>query len=566
MSLTILVTGATAGFGQAIARRCVRDGHRVIAAARRQGKLDELAASLGPAVLPFRLDVTDAAGVAALPDALPEGWREVDVLVNNAGLALGLDPAHKAQLSDWDTMVATNVTGLMHLTHAFLPGMVARDRGHIVNISSTAAIYPYPGGHVYGASKAFVTQFSLNLRADLVGTGVRVSDVEPGLVGGTEFSRTRFRGDADRGGYRRGGGLGDRPARACQRQPRRTDADLPGQRPARDQTHRLNRPADQDIAAMRVLTAQDIATLVDVAMLIPVIAAAMRLVSARAAELPLRTAIPVGGANRLGVMPGALSQPAIYGAKLLSLFPGNPAQGRSSHAGLMLVFDGATGLPLGCLDAAVLTALRTAAASAVATDALARGDATNLAIIGTGEQAGVHIAAMRAVRSLSRIAVWGRDARKTHGFAVAHAVDAAVSLEEAVGAADIVCTATASAAPFLTPEMLPPGVHVNAVGGSVPAMRELSASCLAELRLVTDYRPSLEAQAGEVIEARALGLVPPQQEFAEIGEVLSGAAPGRSNAAVRTLYRSLGVAAQDLAAAQFILDRAAADGIGTVVA
>ena len=176
----------------------MRDGHRVIAAARRQDKLDELAAELGHNLKPLRLDVTDVAGVAALPGTLPEGWQEVDVLVNNAGLALGLDPAHKALLSDWDTMVATNVTGLMHLTHAFLPGMVARDRGHIVNISSTAALYAYPGGHVYGASKAFVTQFSLNLRADLVGTGVRVTDVEPGLVGGTEFSRTRFRGDGER--------------------------------------------------------------------------------------------------------------------------------------------------------------------------------------------------------------------------------------------------------------------------------------------------------------------------------------------------------------------------------
>jgi 3-hydroxy acid dehydrogenase/malonic semialdehyde reductase len=198
MTLTILVTGATAGFGEAITRRSVRDGHRVVAAARRQDKLDALAAEMGGSVLPLRLDVTDAAGVAALPAALPAGWNEVDVLVNNAGLALGLDPAHKAQLSDWDTMVATNVTGLMHLTHAFLPGMVARDHGHIVNISSTAAIYPYPGGHIYGASKAFVTQFSLNLRADLVGTGVRVTDVEPGLVGGTDFSRTRFRGDSER--------------------------------------------------------------------------------------------------------------------------------------------------------------------------------------------------------------------------------------------------------------------------------------------------------------------------------------------------------------------------------
>ncbi len=199
MSHTILVTGASAGFGAAIARRFVNDGHRVIAAARRRDKLDALRAELGANLLPFVFDVTDAAAAAALPGSLPEGWREVDVLVNNAGLALGgLDPAHKAKLSDWDTMVATNVTGLLHLTHALLPGMVERDAGHIVNLSSVAAVYPYPGGHVYGGSKAFVTQFSMNLRADLIGTNVRVTDIEPGLVGGTEFSVTRFGGDAGR--------------------------------------------------------------------------------------------------------------------------------------------------------------------------------------------------------------------------------------------------------------------------------------------------------------------------------------------------------------------------------
>jgi 3-hydroxy acid dehydrogenase/malonic semialdehyde reductase len=198
VSLTVFVTGASAGFGSAIARRFARDGHRVIAAARRADKLLALKAELGEAVLPFALDVTDAEAVAALPGSLPSDWREIDVLVNNAGLALGLDPAWRAKGSDWDTMVATNVTGLLHMTRALLPGMVERNRGHVVNVSSTAAIYPYPGGHVYGASKAFVTQFSLNLRADLVGTGVRVTDLEPGLVGGTEFSVTRFGGDTQK--------------------------------------------------------------------------------------------------------------------------------------------------------------------------------------------------------------------------------------------------------------------------------------------------------------------------------------------------------------------------------
>jgi len=198
MSLTVLVTGATAGFGQAIARRFVRDGHRVIAIGRRAERLQALGGELGEGLLPFPLDVTDAVAVAALPGSLPEGWREVDVLVNNAGLARGVSPAQATKLEDWEAMVSTNVTGLMRMTHALLPGMVARDHGNIINISSTAARYPYPGGNVYGASKAFVTQLSSNLKADLVGTGVRVTDLEPGLVGGSEFSQVRFGGDAEK--------------------------------------------------------------------------------------------------------------------------------------------------------------------------------------------------------------------------------------------------------------------------------------------------------------------------------------------------------------------------------
>jgi 3-hydroxy acid dehydrogenase/malonic semialdehyde reductase len=192
---TALVTGATSGFGRAITRRFVRDGYRVIATGRREERLRELAAELGDAILTLRLDVTDAPAVSALPESLPAAWQEIDVLVNNAGLALGLEPAHKASLDHWDQMIATNITGLAHVTRAILPGMVARDRGLILNLGSVAGSYPYPGGHVYGASKAFVKQFSLDLRADLVGTGVRVTDLEPGLVGGTEFSRVRFEGD-----------------------------------------------------------------------------------------------------------------------------------------------------------------------------------------------------------------------------------------------------------------------------------------------------------------------------------------------------------------------------------
>ncbi|HEX8447740.1 MAG TPA: SDR family NAD(P)-dependent oxidoreductase [Sphingomonas sp.] len=199
MGRTALVTGATAGFGREIARRLVAAGYRVIATGRRTERLEALQHDLGSeSVLPWTLDVTDAAAVAGLPRVLPEAWRAIDILVNNAGLALGTTPAQDSDLGQWEQMVATNVLGLMRMTHAILPGMVARERGDIVNLGSVAANYPYPGGNVYGATKAFVQQFTLGLKTDVAGTGVRVSDVQPGLVGGTEFSIIRFGGDADK--------------------------------------------------------------------------------------------------------------------------------------------------------------------------------------------------------------------------------------------------------------------------------------------------------------------------------------------------------------------------------
>ncbi|RKH34768.1 SDR family NAD(P)-dependent oxidoreductase [Corallococcus praedator] len=193
--MNVLVTGATAGIGLAVARRFVKEGARVIATGRRGERLDALKAELGERLLPVTLDVTDRAAVQQAFESLPADFAQVDVLVNNAGLALGLDPAQTARLEDWDVMVDTNVKGLLYCTRAALPGMVARDRGHVINIGSVAGEFPYPGGNVYGATKAFVHQFSLNLRADLHGTSVRVTDIEPGLLGGTEFSNVRFRGD-----------------------------------------------------------------------------------------------------------------------------------------------------------------------------------------------------------------------------------------------------------------------------------------------------------------------------------------------------------------------------------
>ena len=196
---TVFITGASSGFGAAAARRFAARGDRVIAAARRTERLRSLADELGPGLLlPLTLDVRDRASVERVADSLPPDFAEVDILVNDAGLALGLEPAAEADLDQWEQMIETNCTGLVYMTRALLPQMVARGRGHVVNLGSVAGTYPYPGGNVYGATKAFVHQFSLNLRSDLHGTGVRVTSVEPGLSGGTEFSQVRFGGDRER--------------------------------------------------------------------------------------------------------------------------------------------------------------------------------------------------------------------------------------------------------------------------------------------------------------------------------------------------------------------------------
>ncbi len=194
---TVLITGATAGFGAAAARRFAKAGARLVLAARRTDRLRALEAELEVPVHVVTLDVRDRAAVEQAVAALPPAFREVDVLVNNAGLALGLEPAQRADLDDWDTMVDTNIKGLMYVTRAVLPGMVARDRGHVINLGSVAGTYPYPGGNAYGGTKAFVKQFSLNLRADLLGSRVRVTNIEPGMCE-TEFSVVRFKGDADK--------------------------------------------------------------------------------------------------------------------------------------------------------------------------------------------------------------------------------------------------------------------------------------------------------------------------------------------------------------------------------
>lgn len=197
MQKTVLITGATAGFGAACARRFAAEGWRLILTGRRNSRLQAIKEELAPApVHTLQFDVRDSEAMDEALNSLPEEFQSIDLLVNNAGLALGLEPAQECRFCDWETMIDTNIKGLMYMTRMVVPGMIKRGRGHIVNLGSIAGSYPYPGGNVYGATKAFVKQFSLNLRADLLGTPIRVTNIEPGLAE-SEFSITRFKGDAE---------------------------------------------------------------------------------------------------------------------------------------------------------------------------------------------------------------------------------------------------------------------------------------------------------------------------------------------------------------------------------
>ena len=193
--MIVFITGASSGFGAEMARKFCANGHQVIAAARRTDRLAELQSELGGKLFTVELDVTSKQSISAALASLPAQWSSIDVLINNAGLALGVEPAQNAALEDWETMIDTNCRGLVTMTRMVLPAMVKRGSGTVINIGSTAGAYPYPGGNVYGATKAFVDQFTINLRADLVGTGVRATNIAPGLCGGTEFSNVRMKGD-----------------------------------------------------------------------------------------------------------------------------------------------------------------------------------------------------------------------------------------------------------------------------------------------------------------------------------------------------------------------------------
>ena|SRR5271170_6243399 len=298
---------------------------------------------------------------------------------------------------------------------------------------------------------------------------------------------------------------------------------------------------------------------------------------------PLRTIIrPPGAAGMMALMPAYLSDgaaapgtaaagEAAYGLKAICIFPGNPAAGLDSHQGVVLLSSAQTGEPLAVLNASAVTEVRTAAVSAVATELLARADATELAIIGTGVQARAHLLAIAAARPLTRVRVAGRDPPRARQFAEhmrEHSpapVTACGSAADAVAGAGIVVTATSSAEPVLRKDWLAPGAHINAVGACVPQARELDTETMAAAALFADSRESVTSEAGDYLLARAEGAVGPEHIRAELGELLIGAAPGRSGDGEITVFESLGLAAEDLAAAELAYRKATELGTGSWV-
>lgn len=311
----------------------------------------------------------------------------------------------------------------------------------------------------------------------------------------------------------------------------------------------------QRVAGLIVFEAQAVRRALTYEAAIPVVREAMIALSSGEARQLLRSFIGLGEGRTFAIMPAALSEHGGFGAKLVSVF--NDGTGRKAHEGLVVLFDGESGAPVCLADAGEVTAIRTAAASAVATDALARPDASILAVLGTGRQAEGHIRAVGQVRPLSEVRVWGRDSARTAAFAGRLGATAFPDVRAAVEGADIVCTVTGAVDPVLEGAWVASGAHVNVVGSSSPAQAEVDTELVARSRYIVDHREHVLVHGGEFLRAKAAGAIGDAHIVAEIGEVLAGVAPGRTSADQVTVYKSLGHAVQDLAAVAWLYERAA---------
>jgi alanine dehydrogenase len=323
---------------------------------------------------------------------------------------------------------------------------------------------------------------------------------------------------------------------------------------------------------IRVLRAAEVRALLPMKDCVELMRRAMIALSEGRAVVPLRSVMAMPDARgMLGNMPGYLADPECFGVKLVSLMPHNKPPQYSSHLGLVLLFEAEHGCPVAILDAAEITAIRTAAASGLATRLLARPDAGDLAILGAGEQARSHLEAMLAVRPLRRIRVWARDRGKAEGFAETQgarhgvAIEALGGVREAVESADIICTLTKAREPILFGDWIARGAHLNVVGSSIAAAAEIDTAAVAQSRFFVDCRNSTVNEGGEYLRALRSGAVTAGHIAAEIGEVANGTKPGRTSPDEVTLYKSLGVAPQDLASAHYVLEKARAAGIGQLI-
>lgn len=297
---------------------------------------------------------------------------------------------------------------------------------------------------------------------------------------------------------------------------------------------------------------------------------AMIAVSNGDTTLPIRQYMPIPDTKgKMAMMPGTIADPACYGIKLVCKYVREPDSPYGTHVGMVLVFDSEKGLPLAIIEGASLTAIRTAAASALATDLMANADVDTLTIIGCGEQARRHILAMLAVRAVKTILIWGRDPQKAQSFAKAMSeeigadVTAAPDIETAVRAADLICTTTSSPEPIVKGAWLRPGAHVNLVGAAIASSAEVDEDVVTKSRFVTDYRPAAMAAAGELLRAIESGAIAENHIVAEIGEIAAGRIKGRTAKDEITVYKSLGVAAQDLAAGHWLYEKSLRLGFGT---